>query len=372
MLRLFLVFCLALCTPVLAGAQQRPAAPDPWVRSNERVTLPAAGVSFPDRAGIVALSETLEFSRQGEGLDNVLQYVSSDRQVFATVYVYLPGLAHAGLTAFMTGQVVLGQSADVRELGSRIVAAGGHDGVAIRSDYSGFRRNLASSAAFVKAGRWIVKIRVSGPDNRADEVRAALSAMLEGVRFGDEAPPRPAAILQPGECPHEGPPARQLPGNYEQLMIDGLTAVVDGASVETRDESGNRVEPTATRVGDHWCISSRARIGQNSYSILRASAPSNSPMGTAVLLVPLNDAGVTLELVEVERERQRRFMVLFHEIGRTAVLGTYDRTLTDDQVAAIVSGADREGNRVRTSVQIRSNGDTEMVVPPPPTNRPET
>src|SRR5688572_26055597 len=131
-------------------------AKEVWSRSNGRVTLDAAGISFPDKAGALPLKETKEFTRQGESLDAVAQYESTDGKIFATVYVYHPGIAHTGLAALATDAAIRLRSRDhpIDSEGSRIVSAGGTSGVAVRTDYDNFLGAMASSAAFIKAGRW--------------------------------------------------------------------------------------------------------------------------------------------------------------------------------------------------------------------------
>ena len=173
-----LVILLIALAPAPALAQGETAQPSLWTRADGRLAHAAAQVSFPGRIGGMQLREEVEFSRHGEGVDTGLQYWADDRQVFATVYVYYPGLPHAGLAAWMTDRVIAMQgAADFRALGTRIADAGGREDVALRSDYAGFRDGMASSAAFIKVGRWIVKLRVSGPSARQPEVHGAMTVL---------------------------------------------------------------------------------------------------------------------------------------------------------------------------------------------------
>lgn len=370
LIRLLLAFALFLGAPAALAAQQRDARPGLWTRDQDRITFTTARISFPLRAGAIGFSRSAELSHHGEGIDNALQYVARDEQVFATVYIYLPGLAHAGFTAFMTDHVIGVQSGnDLSRSGSRIVAAGGREGVAIRSDYAGFRsERLASSAAFIKAGRWILKVRVSGPQSRRAEVEAVMSALLDGVRFEGDLQPRAAAQLQIDDCQSAPSAARALPDNATNLIEFALVAAFDGAGEEARHQNGTRVEALPGRVGARWCRSARARLGNASYSILRA-APGESGDGLggrSVLIVPVNDAGTSFELVELTKTGQpSRFVGFYHEIGRTSVLGAYDGPLSDEQVAAILTGSDREGGQIRTSVRLLPSGNTEINVPMP-------
>ena len=342
--------------------QQLPEAPASiWRPAEDHVTFIAANFDVPRAAGAVRFTRSFEFSHPGQGIDSGLQFESPDRQVFATIYVYYPGLPHAGLTAFATDWIIHSQSQNLRELGMRVVAAGGHDGVAIRGDYAGFRDGLASSASFVKIGRWIVKLRVSGPEARRPEVEATMAALLDGLRFNGPMQPRPATPLDLVDCP-DAPvaPAHQLPESQAQVMEDGLTAIMDGAGEEAVDPKGHHLDPLPPRLGLHWCRPVILRIGNSSPHLLRAAGSGGSGFGgRTVMVTPVNDAGTTFEQVETNNHH---FVLLYHIIGTTAVLGTYDGPLADAQMADIISGADNDGGRFRATAQHVVGGNTNFQI----------
>ncbi|HEV2815980.1 MAG TPA: hypothetical protein VGW40_01965 [Allosphingosinicella sp.] len=376
MIRLWFALVLALAAPA-AFAQPPEAAPGLWTRADGRIGFTAARISLALRAGAVEFRRTAEFSHQGEGLDSALQYWSDDRQVFATVYVYYPGLAHAGLTAFATDNAIQVQSGrNLRTLRSRLVAAGGREGMAIRADYAGFRDGMASSAAFIKAGRWIVKLRVSGPEARRAEVEGAMTALLDGLRFEGEIVPRPPAPLEVADCPAPSTArAGRRRDNEDDAPAELLVGTMDGAGNEARREPEGRTEVLPPRFGSRWCLSTRARIGDSVVPILRVDPgrPAETAIeGRSVVVAILSDSGTVIEIVEALTPR--RFIMLYHEIGGVSLLGAYDAPPSDEQIADIVSGADREGQRIRASARLRPNGNTEMEVPPPraPAATPQT
>lgn len=367
MIRLLFALVLALAAPA-ALAQPPEAAAGLWTRGDGRISFAAARISLPLRAGAAEFRRTAEFSHPGEGLDSGLQYWSDDRQVFATVYVYYPGLAHAGLTAFATDNAIQVQSGrNLRALGSRLVAAGGRDGMAIRMDYAGFRDGMASSAAFIKAGHWIVKLRVSGLEGRRAEVEAGMAALLDGLRFEGEIVPRPPAPLEVGDCPApSNARAGRLPSSNNDALPELLIGTFDAAGNEARHEPDGRIEVLAPRFGAHWCLSTRARIGDSVVPILRADPghPNEAAVeGRSVVAAILSDSGTMIEVVEALTPR--RFIMLYHQIGGVSLLGAYDAPPSDEQIADIISGADRDGQRIRANVRLRANGNTEMEVPPP-------
>jgi hypothetical protein len=364
MIRPILALLLALAAPTVSFAQPQPAAPALWRASDDRTTFTTTGFSFPRRIGALRLTEAQEFSHQGQGVDNVLKYASPDQQVFATVYIYLPGLAHGGLTAVMTDQLIRQQSEpEIRVLNHGSVAVGGLADRAIRADYSGYRHNLASSAAYIKAGRWIVKVRVSGPQRRQAEIQAAMSALLEGMRFEGAVQPYPAALLSLDSCADAVPGARPIADSDENVMNAAIIAAFDAAGEEARTERGQAADPVLSRIGTRWC-QTRVTQGEVTRLILRAAPGAGDGLGgRTVMLVPVNDAGTTLEMVETSSPR--RFLMLYHRVGETAVLGQYDATLSDEQILAILDGSDPAGGRFRATIEHRPGGGTNINLPQP-------
>jgi hypothetical protein len=375
MLRFLIGIALAFAAPAALAQkpqaqqqQQGPpdASPGLWTQADGRITFATARISLPTSAGAVTFSRAVEFTHAGEGLDSALQYRSADGAVFATVYVYYPGLPHAGLAGYMTDYVLHLRAPGIRPLGTRTIAAGGRADAAIRADYAAYLDNLASSAAYIKAGRWIVKLRVSGPEARRAEVEAAMTALLAGLRFDGDIQPAPAAPFEVGDCQGPRPgPARMIEVRGEDLLAQALLATFDAAGETARDERGHHLDPVLARTGTRWCLSTTARIGQSSYPILRAppGAASDGLGGRTVLIVPMTDAGRTLELVETREPH--RFTLLHHSVGATDILGSYDGVPSDDQLAAILSGADEPGTRIRASVQHHADGNTNIDVPTP-------
>ncbi|HYG30288.1 MAG TPA: hypothetical protein VD887_08745 [Allosphingosinicella sp.] len=359
MLRHWLALALAFC-PVAAAANATaaaqpnaaaPAGPERWQRGDERVIFTPANVAFPRRAGILESGGFQEFSNPGQGLDNGLQYRSRDGRTIGTVYVYYPGLPHSGFAAWATDNAIRANSASrVQARGTRVVAAGGVPGVAIRMDYSNYRNGNASSAAFVKAGRWIVKLRVTGPN--PGQVDAAMDALIAGLRWGASNPPQPAMpVTVAAAC--TGDPgsraARPLPDpNPNELAAYAMLGTFDGGGIEARDDSGARVR-LPSRIPPELCLSSRLASG---VPILR-SAEGDQPSidGRTRLLAVLSDAGAALEIVYPRNIG--RYLLLYHQIGETSLLGTFDGVPSDRQIADIIAGRDRESARVRALVRLR-------------------
>jgi hypothetical protein len=317
-----IALAFALTAPSHVLADPTPAGSDLWRRDEHGIIFSKARFGFPASAGTVALEGAYEFSHPGAGIDSGLQYESTDHEVFASVYVYAPSLANAGLTAFATDNAIRVQSgSDLRLLNSRMVAAGGRDGVAIRADYSGFRQgHAASSAAFIRAGFWIIKLRVSGPEARRADVEAAMSALLANLRFEGSVGPRAAEPLTVSDCttrPDHAAPV--VPHFGADTLEDAVFDVSNATQAEPRhDPPGHEV---TTAFGPSWCLSTRAHVGNSTIPILRAASPSGGNALQSALIGVITDSGTLIEVVE-NRERHV-FVIYYHQIGSTSVLGRY-------------------------------------------------
>ena len=377
MLKHVVALGLALC-PLAASAQPPPTAQPSkpqgdtapaerrWVMSDETVLFAPARIAFTRRAGGLEMVRQEELSHQGEGIDNAIQYRSADGRIVGTVYVYYPGLPHAGLSAWSTDNAIrLNSESRVVGRGSRVTAAGGAEGVAIRADYSNYRNGNTSTAAFVKAGRWIVKLRVSGPDSRGDEVRAAMDALLAGVRWGAANPPVRATQVTVAGCSGEDGrrAARPLPDPaLEEVTAYGLIATFDGGGIEATDAQGARND-LPSRVPPELCLSSL--IGGNGPPILRAPAgDARSIDGRTRLLAVLSDSGTMLEVVDASN--LGRHILLFHSMGETAMLGSFDGVPSDQQIADMIQGRDRDSTRPRVIARFRPGESVQLHVIPPP------
>lgn len=352
--------------PAQTQPPQRPDGAEYWTASDQRMTFTAARISFPRRVGAVGLNRSIAFGQRNVGLDNGLIYASDDHALIATVYVYLPGLAHEGLTAVATEHFMRIQSgAGFRPLGSRVTGAGGREGVAIRADFSGFRdANEASSSAFLKAGRWIVKLRVSGPESRRADVERTMTALLEEIRFEGDIVPRAAEPIALVDCPPAAaaPAAALLATNAADAMEDAIMAVAVGLHDDRRaGATERRADPP--RFAPRWCVSSLRQAGRYALPTLRAlpSAPTEDSRRSVAVAI-LNDSSGVVEVVERRFRNRSRYILLHHSTGQTRVLGAYDALPGDAQLNAVLGGTDAAGGQVRATIDYQANGDSNVTL----------
>jgi hypothetical protein len=122
---------------------------------------------------------------------------------------------------------------------------------------------------------------------------------------------------------------------------------------------GDRRRDLPSRVPAELCRSSRLEIGIQRVPVLRAGeGPALSITGRTRLVAILSDSGTWIEVVHAEN--LGRYLMLFHQIGSTAVLGGYDGVPSDRQIAALLQGAQSDASRVRAAVRLTGDGNTEL------------
>lgn len=325
-----------------------------------------AGISAPLRAGTAQFSEATEFSHKGEGVDAVVKYATADEAIFATLYIYYPSIAHNGVQALATDQAIQRKGTyPVEALGMDVVAAAGKPGVAIAADYTHYAGNLSSKAAFIKAGRWMVKLRVSGPETRAAEVGAVMAALLSELRFEGEVQPLPSTPIASARCAlPDRSDARLLPDQEATGFEGALFGTFDAAGLIAKTEAPGGKTALLPRIGRDWCRST-LDVGDAQLLLLQATGPeseSGGLGGQSMLLLVYNDAGGLYEVVRVDEGR--KYLLLDHNIAEMNVLGMYDALPSADQLRQLfaISGGQRR-TYARVRLQANGNNSIELSLP---------
>lgn len=359
---MILLGALALGFAAPSGAAaQAPAAADAaqpnafWKVAAERVSFEPAQLSVPRRAGSAEYFETREFSRKGEGFDSALRYRSADQKVFATLYVYYPSFSHTGVQAIATDQAIRSpRSPEIRSLGTGTASAAGMPGVAVTADYENYLGDHHTKSAFLKAGRWMLKIRVTGPEERSAEVAAVMTALLDGLRFEGKIRPRPATPISAGEC---------APTNRPDAVIvaDGGG---DGASLAASDAAGEPAvkgpsgdeKALPARVGRNWCRT-MLQVGDQKMAVLQATGK-GEPGDQSALLVLYSDGGGVLEVVR--RPKTGKYLLLHHDIAEVKVLESYDRLPSLAQIGGLFSETRPVSIRARVRHKLDGSASVEL------------
>jgi len=345
----------------LSLASVAPATAQAWTASGDRLNFDLAHLSVPFSPGVTRYYETREFSHEGSGLDTAAEFKSPDEAVFATVYAYLPTLAHPGLAAIATDWSIVSTSGSPVARGLDAVRpAAGRPQAALEMRYLHYRGNLASRAAFLRVDRWLVKVRVSGPENREGDVDATMAAILDGMRIPAKASVPAAASVAAEPCPPRTRPDAKLLADSSVITLgDAFLMAIDATESFPGKRKADRMP---ARFGGSWCRADLAIASQRFPVLTATDLPSNGTGGDdrTAMVILYNDAGGTIEIVRGERG----YVLLNHGIGEVTLLGAFDRLPSETQLARLLSGED-EGDKVRARLVLKPNGDSQLLVPPP-------
>lgn len=329
---LVLLLLLALIQQPVRAADYALLDGQAWIDKPRKLPRPRlVDIGVPRAAAGLALHQLNSFRPGGE--DVVAQYQTPDGEVFATLYLYRPTFPDARLAAIATGEVLkmrLGK--EVKRQPDAVLSAGGVAGVAYRTmiDDAAFELSAnislglkASFAAFLQAGDWLVKLRVSGPEQRRAEVEAAGSGILDGLVFGKEARPRAAPAYRLTECPDDSfaAGATRLPPGP-----DTMAATLIGTTM-----LGNPAG--AMSAGSpNLCVMRRDASARALILVLRRT---DSPQDPAFML--LGDAGSLLQVVPGSAGVSGP-IVIDHGVGEARLFGPFDRAPSADQLIAARNG----------------------------------
>jgi hypothetical protein len=332
---MMLAAALQAVTPA-ASPSPPPPPPPPVAESGpawiDEAPKPAAarraGISVPRAAGSLRMTKVEAYDTTG--LDNVAQYASADDAISGTVFLYYPSLADTGLTFLATDATIRRRfGAATRIADDRRVAVGGVPEAGRRVIYSGASEGARSTAAiFVRAGGWILVLRVSGPASRAAEIAADLDALGAGLAFGRNNPVR-AHIVQAEDCAGSPAPNAAIVKPAGADVI-GLLLLTPGGA---RDEKGRAIEDELGRVPDRLCLAAANKEGSVE---LTYRVPGKTPGLYAPRLFHLvGDAGFMVEATAAAKQPDK-VILLRHSIGRMEAYGALDASPGAAQVQAVV------------------------------------
>lgn len=327
---------LGLAAPSLARAADDVEA---WTPSDTAIRAGAAGIALPQTVAGLSLSKSGEASNGGRAIDNYAQYLSEDGAVQATLYIYMPTYADASLAAYMTDKAIMERfGSQTRRTAYAAAPVGGHADSAIRAVYDDAADGaLTTAAAFAHAGRWIVKLRVTGPSERRAEVLAGLDAMMAALHFDDPAQLHTTAPASFAACPA----AR---GQDARLTRE---AAQPGAAVPQ--------DVRIPREGrDRLCVRGTVQTAQGSYDMLQQAGRADG-----AIIVPVDDSGTVLAFDPSAPDASYRLSI--HMVGQTDLYGVYDRVPSPRQVAAILDGKDPHTARAEATAAYAADGAVTLV-----------
>ncbi|CCW19361.1 hypothetical protein EBBID32_37270 [Sphingobium indicum BiD32] len=334
--RALIMFSAALClaVPSLARAADEMEA---WSPTDTAIRATTAGISLPQTIASLSLTKSGEASNGGRAVDNYAQYLSEDGAIQATLYVYLPTYADASLAAYMTDKAIMERfGSRTRRTAYASAPVAGKADSAIRAVYDDAADGaLTTAAGFVHAGRWIVKIRVTGPTERRTEVLAGLDGMLAGLTLDD-----PASLHATGPARFDSCPAADI--RDARLTKDDTTPA----------------PPQDVRIPregkDALCIRGTVTTAEGRYDMLQQAGRSDG-----AIIVPVDDSGTVLAFDPAAQGKGYKLSI--HMVGQTDLYGVYDRVPSPRQIAAILDGKDPQTAKAEATAAYAANGDVTMV-----------
>jgi hypothetical protein len=325
---------LGAALALLAAAPPPAATASAWDdRPDALPIVRRAGISVPRTAGPLTLKELGDLGK--EGLDNIAQYSSGDEALSGTIFIYFPTLADTGLTFLATDATIRHRfGAETKVADDRLVTVGAVPNAGRRVIYTGASEGRRSTTAmFVRAGGWIVVLRVSGPASRVAEIAGALDALGTGLRFGNRNNPVPAHVIATSRCE----PRDDNPAPLAKPRGPEMTALlVLAATGELRDQAGKTLPDLLGRVPDRLCLARESMLGEATVLTYRAV---DKPKGLFApkLFHLIGDAGYIVEATATSNQPDHTIMVR-HTIGQLFAYGVFEGIPALAQVDRVIEG----------------------------------
>lgn len=287
------------------------------VVGTDRLSFLRANVSLPIAPGAMILESAHEFD--AGGLDASVQYLTPDKAISGSAFVYFPGLADTGLTFLATDAIIRSRFGPRTQIvDDRLVAVAGVSNAGRRVVYSGASEGRRTTAAlFVRVGGWIIVLRASGPASRTAEVLAQLDAMADGLKFAGKTKPEPARIVRTTEClAGDKPDATVSVPDSAFVMAASMIVVGDHPSLS--DERSVRL----AAIPDEMCLVATSTAGS---VITLDYRPSNSAKNrqTVQWVRLTGDAGLTLVAMSTLNDA-KRISIVRYTTGGYSIYATFD------------------------------------------------
>ncbi len=334
----------------------------PWRSKGDTITIKAARLTLPKKAGTTSLTKTGESSSQGRGIDNFAQYESPDGKVFATAYVYRATYADTALSAYATDLAVRSRFGSGVKLASQsVMPAAGQASGAIRMLYAQAvlkGDTLATAAAFVRVDDWLVKLRATGPEARAAEVTASLDALISGLSVDRKATVFAASPLTFADpCPANDMTDAKLATGKDanaDLIFAGLTG---GSIAFGSDKRASTTPPAFPANGaTPVCVRATLVMGERRIDLLQAAGEREPATALAVF-------GDNASILSVERSMLGTgYTIKSYAIGEVMVRGSLDRIPSPTQLQGWLTSDNAAPLAVRSRTSFLADGKTTTTI----------
>jgi hypothetical protein len=337
---------IALVIGALSGpANAQNTIPATWrVTPTHAIAVPSS-IEIPIKAG--TLSQFALRDPKGDGADVSAQYESPDGKILGTIFLYAPTRPDAGLTFLATDETILrrfGPTAKrvhdelvpvdgIASAGRRVVYTGKTD-PKLSGDPDG---RIYSTAAFIRAGEWIMKVRVSGPISRSDEIEKDLNSLVAGLKFDPKRKPFAQSPITVTEC---SPEADRPTISLTKLPVGeaiGFSTVLDP---DVQDEAGNAIANPITPDIAAMCREGVEIVDGIATQSFRVTSPSNGPLKPRRVMLH-GDAGMMLIAYE-DMNHPEQYILSRHAIGRSFVFARTSALPSNAELKSLLYSPERQ------------------------------
>jgi hypothetical protein len=350
-----LVFLVAL--PGVASAQSVA-----WTIGDKAITHASSGLSAQRKIGPFAYKGVTTFSKPQEGLDTAAQWETADGKSAITLYAYLPTLGDEGLAFIATDRVIRSRFGTATKLANdMLVSVGGVPAGARVVDYDGavgtggFSGPLWTAFSVLRAGDWLIKIRVSGPVAQKSVLKSALTQLLGALKFSPANLPQTIHKIAVSPCTTEGqfPAAKRVTLSPEEIVKD--VQLISGLDFGATDKAGKRAY--IKRMPDAFCYDESATPPGQSYAVLYPlKGRVRGTITETAMIIIFGDSGTLLEVSQTDRS-QPRYVMILHSVGEANFMSYVDGPLNSAQIASIVSGKDDGMAKFIAGYDVKANGE---------------
>lgn len=327
-MRGFLLGIMLATAPSVASA-----APEPptamWTATDGGMAARTSGIVIPTKAGTLTNSGTRDMGNAGQDL--IAQYLSADGKILGTIFLYAPSRPDPSLTFLATNETILRRlGPDAKRVDDQLVTVAGVANAGRRLVYSGSADaklsgdpdgRLSSTATLLRAGDWVMKIRVSGPMSRADEIARNLDALTAGIRFPQDVAPLTQRSIALTECPS----SMGRPSSMERPSIkivhpptSEIRALALALNTEA-DGSDGTIDRAETSTITAACREQVKMVNDIALQSYRVTGTAGGPYQPRQFLL-YGDAGIMIVAFE-DMAHPGHYYVARHSIGRTLILG---------------------------------------------------
>lgn len=324
----------------------------------------ASRISVPLKAG--TLTNFALRDANGDGADVAAQYETQDGKILGTIFLYAPSNPDPALTFLATDEAIMRRfGAAAKRVEDELVPVGGIENGGRRTIYTGITDaklsgdpdgRIYSAAAFIRAGEWIMKLRVSGPISRSAEIGRNLDSLISGLRFDPKRLPIPQTRIVATECAASADrPAIKI---QNAAMSDALalTVMLDPDVVD--EQSTAMANPLAASI-DGLC---REPVELEDTIALQPYQVQSNHDGRFVprRLMLYGDAGMML-FAYADTKYPGQYYIVRHSIGRTHIFGRTSALPSKAELKALLFNPDKQPAVIKV-IRSHANDKTDITV----------